>query len=144
MNGGLGRLDEFEAARDGEFDDFVEFIAGGKFGRARGAQRAGLKLQIADGRKRGGIAHRRARGIGFGLVGLFVRVRAGLRCGLRRGRLRLTGRRARGDRRCKNRKKQSKVPASAHSPKTFSLPVWISDAHRRNVISYSAFKEAAG
>ena len=75
MDGGLGSLDEFEAARDGEFYDLVEFVAGGKFGRVRGAQRAGFKLQIADGRERGGIAHRRARGIRFGLVRLRVLLR---------------------------------------------------------------------
>jgi len=73
VNGGLGRLDEFDAARDGELYNFVEFVAGGKFGRVCGAKRAGFKLQIADGRKRGGIANGGAGGIGFGLVRIVAR-----------------------------------------------------------------------
>ena len=99
VDGGLGSLDEFEAARDGEFYDFVEFVARGKFGRVRGAHSAGFKLQIADGRKRGGIAHGGASGIRFGLIRLRVLLRDRLRRALRIERLRFTGQRANADHR---------------------------------------------
>jgi hypothetical protein len=132
VDGGRGGLDEFEAPRNGEFYDFVEFVTGGKFGRVRGSVGAGFKLQIADGGKSGGIAHRGAGGIRFGLVPLFVL----LRSGLRGGRLRLAGRWPSGDGR-KKRTDRGKARATERSPKTNSLPEWTSEPHRIDVISYS-------
>ena len=137
VDGGFGSLDEFEAARDGEFYDFVEFVARGKFGRVRGAQRAGFKLQIADGSERGGIAHGGASGIRFGLIRLRVLLRGGLRCGC----LRLPGRRPSGDRRGKNRKDRDKAPATAQSPKITSSAKLDFRCAPHDVISHRQIEE---
>ena len=130
MDGGLGRLDEFEALRNCEFDDFIEFVARGEFGRVRGPHRAGFKLQIAGGRKCGGIAHRRASRICYGLVGLRVLSRGGLRNGW----LRLARRRPRGER-GKKRKNGRDAQAAVRHTQMATLPETSSDAHRTDVIS---------